>query len=48
MIDATANVVAIMKESRMPRIVIMKESRMPRIVIMQAFGVGESWPNMHC
>jgi hypothetical protein len=37
MADATANVVA-----------IMKEPRMPRIVIMQAFGVGESWPNMHC
>lgn len=37
MADATANVVA-----------IMEEYKTPKIVIMQAFGVGESWVNMHC
>jgi hypothetical protein len=36
MADSNANVVA-----------VMKEFRTPKIVIMQAFGVGESWPNMH-
>lgn len=36
MADSTANVVA-----------VMKEFSTPKIVIMQAFGVGESWPNMH-
>jgi uncharacterized protein YbjT (DUF2867 family) len=36
MADANANVVA-----------VMKESKTPKIVIMQAFGVAESWPNMH-
>ena len=37
MADSTANVVA-----------VMKEFNTPKIVIMQAFGVGESWVNMHC
>lgn len=37
MADSTANVVA-----------IMKEFRTPKMVVMQAFGVGESWPNLHC
>ncbi|KAF3037436.1 hypothetical protein E8E11_004206 [Didymella keratinophila] len=37
MADSTANVVA-----------LMKEFNTPKIVIMQAFGVGESWVNMHC
>jgi nucleoside-diphosphate-sugar epimerase len=37
MADATANVVA-----------VMKEFNSAKMVIMQAFGVGESWPNMHC
>jgi len=37
MADSTANVVA-----------VMKEFKTPKIVIMQAFGVGESWVNMHC
>ncbi|KAL6711660.1 hypothetical protein ACN47E_004594 [Coniothyrium glycines] len=36
MADSTANVVA-----------VMKEYNTPKVVIMQAFGVGESWPNMH-
>jgi uncharacterized protein YbjT (DUF2867 family) len=36
MTDANANVVA-----------VMKEFNTPKIVIMQAFGVAESWPNMH-
>jgi nucleoside-diphosphate-sugar epimerase len=36
MADSTANVVA-----------VMKEYHTPKMVIMQAFGVGESWPNMH-
>lgn len=38
MADSTANVVAVMKEA----------TNSPKIVIMQAFGVGESWTNMHC
>lgn len=38
MADSTANVVAVMKEA----------TNSPKIVIMQAFGVGESWANMHC
>lgn len=37
MADSTSNVVA-----------VMKEFNTPKIVIMQAFGVGESWVNMHC
>jgi putative NADH-flavin reductase len=37
MADSTANVVA-----------MMKEFNTPKIVIMQAFGVGESWANLHC
>ena len=37
MADSTANVVT-----------VMKESKTPKIIIMQAFGVGESWVNMHC
>ena len=37
MADSTANVVK-----------AMKEFKTPKIVIMQAFGVGESWVNMHC
>ena len=37
MADSTANIVK-----------AMKEFKTPRIVIMQAFGVGESWVNMHC
>ncbi|ORY04553.1 putative TrkA-N domain dehydrogenase [Clohesyomyces aquaticus] len=37
MADSNANVVA-----------VMKEFDIPKIVIMQAFGVGDSWPNMHC
>jgi nucleoside-diphosphate-sugar epimerase len=37
MADSTANVVA-----------AMKEFNTSKIVIMQAFGVGESWVNMHC
>lgn len=37
MADSTANVVT-----------VMKEFNTPKIVIMQAFGVGESWVNMHC
>ncbi|KAH6611871.1 hypothetical protein C7974DRAFT_323391 [Boeremia exigua] len=37
MADSNANVVA-----------VMKEFKTPKIVIMQAFGVGESWANMHC
>ncbi|KAK7191950.1 hypothetical protein DPSP01_013792 [Paraphaeosphaeria sporulosa] len=37
MADSNANVVA-----------VMKEFNIPKIVIMQAFGVGDSWPNMHC
>ncbi|KAJ8111575.1 hypothetical protein OPT61_g5862 [Boeremia exigua] len=37
MADSTANIVA-----------VMKEFKSPKIVIMQAFGVGESWVNMHC
>lgn len=37
MADSTANVVA-----------VMKEFDAPKIVIMQAFGVGESWTQMHC
>lgn len=37
MADSTANVVA-----------VMKEFNTPKIVIMQAFGVGESWTQMHC
>ncbi|KAF2995056.1 hypothetical protein E8E13_001643 [Curvularia kusanoi] len=37
MADSTANVVA-----------AMKEYGASKIVIMQAFGVGESWANMHC
>jgi uncharacterized protein YbjT (DUF2867 family) len=37
MADSTANVVA-----------NMKELNTPKIIIMQAFGVGESWVNMHC
>ncbi|CAO2652180.1 Nn.00g004630.m01.CDS01 [Neocucurbitaria sp. VM-36] len=36
MADSNANVVA-----------VMKEFNTPKIVVMQAFGVGESWPNMH-
>ncbi|KAJ4375868.1 hypothetical protein N0V83_001146 [Neocucurbitaria cava] len=36
MADSNANVVA-----------VMKEFNTPKIVIMQAFGVGESWMNMH-
>lgn len=36
MADSNANVVA-----------VMKEYNTPKIVIMQAFGVAESWPNMH-
>ncbi|RKU39806.1 hypothetical protein DL546_000356 [Coniochaeta pulveracea] len=36
MANANANVVA-----------VMKEFGTPKIVIMQAFGVAESWPNMH-
>ncbi|KAL4799546.1 NAD(P)-binding protein [Aspergillus venezuelensis] len=26
----------------------MKEFRVCKVVLLQAFGVGESWPNMHC
>lgn len=37
MADSTANIVT-----------VMKELKTPKIVIMQAFGVGESWVNMHC
>jgi nucleoside-diphosphate-sugar epimerase len=37
MADSTANVVS-----------VMKEFHTPKIVIMQAFGVGESWANLHC
>jgi hypothetical protein len=37
MADSNANVVA-----------IMKEFNTAKIIIMQAFGVAESWPNMHC
>ncbi|XPT00463.1 hypothetical protein M3J09_009616 [Ascochyta lentis] len=37
MADSIANIVA-----------IMKEFKAPKIVIMQAFGVAESWVNMHC
>jgi uncharacterized protein YbjT (DUF2867 family) len=37
MADSTANVVT-----------VMKEFKTPKIIIMQAFGVGESWVNMHC
>jgi putative NADH-flavin reductase len=37
MADSTANVVT-----------VVKEFNTPKIVIMQAFGVGESWVNMHC
>jgi nucleoside-diphosphate-sugar epimerase len=37
MADSTANVVA-----------LMKEFNTPKIVIMQAYGVGESWANLHC
>ncbi|KAH7064235.1 TrkA-N domain dehydrogenase [Paraphoma chrysanthemicola] len=37
MADSTANVVA-----------VMKEFNTSKIVIMQAFGVGESWRNLHC
>jgi putative NAD(P)-binding protein len=37
MADCNANVVA-----------IMKEFNVSKIVIMQAFGVGDSWPNLHC
>lgn len=37
MADSTANVVS-----------VMKEIGTSKIVIMQAFGVGESWANMHC
>jgi putative NADH-flavin reductase len=37
MADSTANVVA-----------TMKEFNTPKIVVMQAFGVGESWRNLHC
>jgi nucleoside-diphosphate-sugar epimerase len=37
MADSTANTVA-----------LMKEFNTPKIVIMQAFGVGESWANLHC
>jgi hypothetical protein len=37
MADSTANVVA-----------MMKEFNTPKIVVMQAFGVGESWRNLHC
>lgn len=40
MADSVANIVAIMKES--------KSTTTPKIIIMQAFGVGESWPNLHC
>ncbi|OAL43842.1 NAD(P)-binding protein [Pyrenochaeta sp. DS3sAY3a] len=36
MADSNANVVA-----------VMKEFNTPKVVIMQAFGVAESWPNMH-
>ena len=36
MADSTANIVA-----------VMKEFRTPKIVVMQAFGVGASWANMH-
>ncbi|KAF2192171.1 putative TrkA-N domain dehydrogenase [Zopfia rhizophila CBS 207.26] len=37
MADSNANVVA-----------VMKEFGVSKVVIMQAFGVGDSWPNMHC
>lgn len=37
MADSTANVIT-----------VMKEFKTSKIVIMQAFGVGESWVNMHC
>jgi hypothetical protein len=37
MADSNANVVA-----------AMKEFGVPKVVILQAFGVGDSWPNMHC
>jgi uncharacterized protein YbjT (DUF2867 family) len=36
MADSNANVVT-----------VMKEYNTPKVVIMQAFGVAESWPNMH-
>jgi hypothetical protein len=37
MADCNANVVS-----------VMKEFAIPKLVVMQAFGVGESWTNMHC
>lgn len=37
MADSVANVVS-----------VMREFNTPKIVIMQAFGVGESWANLHC
>ena len=37
MADCNANVIA-----------VMKEFNVCKIVIMQAFGVGDSWPNLHC
>ncbi|KAF2124237.1 NAD-dependent epimerase/dehydratase-like protein [Dothidotthia symphoricarpi CBS 119687] len=39
MADSNANVVAAMKESSTPK---------AKLVILQAFGVAESWPNLHC
>jgi hypothetical protein len=42
MADSVANIVAIMKEHK------SKSTTTLKIVIMQAFGVGESWANLHC
>jgi hypothetical protein len=41
MADSVANVVAVMKETS-------QNKNKCKIVIMQAFGVGESWQNLHC
>lgn len=38
----------LMADSTANAITVMKEFSTSKIVIMQAFGVGESWINMHC
>jgi hypothetical protein len=44
MADSVANIVAAMKDHKSKS----KSTQTPKIIIMQAFGVGESWANLHC
>ena len=44
---ATASPPRLMADSNANVVTAMKEFNVRKVVIMQAFGIGESWPNMH-